>query len=86
MEPTSKIGLGFGLAMQDSMIGTPYYYFAAYGLAGQVIELDRAVSLTQGRWIREDHWKGAVLELPKANWESLSCFIREVASWYLNQP
>ena len=32
----SKLGIGFGLAMEDQMAGAPYFYMAGYGLQNQI--------------------------------------------------
>ena len=83
VESTSKVGLGFGLAMQDNMIRNPYFYYSAYGLNDHEIDLTKTKALTQGKWIVEDHWKGAVLEMSMANRQNLFTFLKEVTTFYL---
>ncbi|MDX1906448.1 MAG: hypothetical protein SF053_05380 [Bacteroidia bacterium] len=60
--PPGKVGIGFGLAMEDSMIGEPYFYLAAYG-QGQEFLYERLPSLAAGRWHLGPYWRGAVLPL-----------------------
>jgi hypothetical protein len=83
IEPTSSVGLGFGLAMQDSMIESPYYYLSGNGLNGSEIDYSSAKNLRQGAWITNENWKGAILKLPDANRQTVLEFIKEVTSWYL---
>ena len=82
-EANENIGLGFGLAMQDSMLGVPYYYFSAYGLKDNEIDFEAFTKLKYGSWINTDDWKGATLELSKANLERILGFIDEVCNSYL---
>ncbi|MEX2604970.1 MAG: hypothetical protein WD361_12235 [Gracilimonas sp.] len=63
VEPNSKRGLGFGLAMKDPMVGEAYFYYSGYGLGGTSIEYNNLPVLDRGRWEVSDNWKGAVLPI-----------------------
>lgn len=82
-----KIGIGFGLAMKDSMLESPYFYLAAYPEKGVIINYDNASHLSEGHWEINPHWKGAVLpidELPVFCGESeekVNQFIFQALSW-----
>lgn len=86
IEPTKKIGLGFGLAMEDNMVGYPYFYFSGNGLNGYVIDYNNAPELKLGQWIINDNWNGAVLPLPyikQRNTKAIQDFLKAVALWFL---
>ncbi len=63
IEPNTQIGIGFGLAMEDSLVGAPYFYFSGYGLNGYTIDYTNFQVLEIGKWIEEENWKGAILSL-----------------------
>ncbi|MFU8860300.1 MAG: hypothetical protein ACNA8K_07735 [Cyclonatronaceae bacterium] len=83
VEASSFIGLGFGLAIKDDMVGEPYFYFSGYGLNEYTIDYSKTRALTAGKWILTDHWKGAVLCLSEASPASLITFQQEVLKWFL---
>jgi len=56
------IGIGFGLAMEDSMAGEPYFYMAGYPLNGSLVFENLPQSPTW-KWELGEHWKGAILPL-----------------------
>lgn len=62
-EPHEDLGIGFGLAMADQMVPSPYFYLAAYPSDNRPINYIHLPDLPAGRWIVGDHWKGAVLPL-----------------------
>ncbi len=83
-------GLGFGLAMEDKIGGSPYFYIAAYPGEGE-IEYHGLPALNTGEWIISDSWKGAVLPLSSLkpfalenDRIALRQFIKLTTSWYLN--
>ena len=85
------MGLGFGLAMQDSLMDVPYFYLSGYPAKGS-LTYDNLPSLTKGKWIISEGWKGAVLPLsvliqsPFANQiETVSNFMAEVSNWIVQQ-
>lgn len=86
VEPNKNVGFGFGLAMEDSMVGIPYFYFSGNELNGHAIDYNIVPELTFGHWIINHHWKGAVLPLPdleKDNSKTIHVFLKEVALWFL---
>ena len=62
VEVGQKLGLGFGLAMEDSMAGAPYFYLSAYPIHG-ILEYTDLPDLGSGRWEVGENWKGAILPL-----------------------
>ena len=87
---TKDLGLGFGLAMKDSMVGAPYFYLAGYG-EGVNVSGPGLPELSLGRWETGGPWKGAVLPLDKLSGKNYSgmlndirSFIREVSDWYMH--
>jgi hypothetical protein len=84
-EINNNLAIGFGLAMEDSMVGTPYFYYSAYGLNGYDIDYSNVSNLTTGKWFIDD-WKGAVLPLTglkNDDSDIISIFIKEVTQWFL---
>ena len=86
VEPNGNTGLGFGLAMEDSMVGGPYFYFSGYRLNGEGFDYENAPHLVTGKWMISENWKGAVLplsELKKDDSRKISTFLKEVSQWFL---
>ncbi|MFU8860813.1 MAG: hypothetical protein ACNA8K_10335 [Cyclonatronaceae bacterium] len=86
VEPNQKKGLGFGLAMKDSMVGDAYFYYSMYRLDGADSDYSGVPSLDTGRWIITEKWKGAVL--PVSDFERggllvVKGFIKKVSDGYL---
>ncbi len=86
-----ETGLGFGLAMKDSMIGEPYFYMAAYSGEGS-IAYDQLPELSHGRWITGEDWKGAVLplgDIPLLAYEQakevIGIFIMNTSEWFVSR-
>ncbi len=82
VEPTAHIGFGFGLAMKDEMVGSPYYYFSAYGLHDNDIDYQLLSTLGHGQWLIKENWMGAILRLQEVNRSVLELYIKEVANEY----
>ena len=61
LEIANKLGVGFGLAMKDNLIGSPYFYLSGYPLSGD-LQMKNLPSLENGHW-EKGNWKGAVLTL-----------------------
>jgi hypothetical protein len=61
-EPNTQIGIGFGLAMEDSIIRCPYYYLSAYPKNGS-INYEDAPTSDNWAWEISDDFKGCVLPL-----------------------
>lgn len=79
-KPKNKLGVGFGLAMQDEMAKAPYFYIAAYPKG---IDIDYK-NLPQGPWKWEigEYWKGAYLTLKELEKQSLA-HKKEIINNYL---
>jgi hypothetical protein len=84
-----KIGIGFGLAMKDSVINEPYFYMSGYPTV-RALDFSKISNLTYGEWITNSDWKGAVLSLGEIKNLSRSeldnvieVFIKESVQWYL---
>lgn len=83
-------GLGFGLAMKDSVAGQPYFYLAGYDSGGQ-IHFKNLPRTETGRWITGGGWNGAILQLGdldakklKRNLSGIAEFIHSTSNWYLS--
>jgi len=86
VEPKKHLGLGFGLAMTDNLVGNPYFYFSAHGLNDYNLDYNNMPELSFGQWIINESWKGAVLPLPLLKQDSTTrifSFLQEVSKWYL---
>ena len=88
VEQSNSIGLGFGLAMSDSLLNEPYFYLTGYGLNGSRINYYSVNNLTNGKWIITDNFKGAVLPLSELNNEPgdlINLFVNEAIDWFLSK-
>lgn len=86
VEVNSSMGLGFGLAMADSLVETPYYYFSGYSLRKGDLEWKKVKKLKVGKWIVEEGFLGAIWPVDEdfsAN-AQLWGFIEKPLQWYLN--
>lgn len=86
IEPSTQIGIGFGLAMEDSLVGAPYFYFSGYGLNDYSIDYTNFQQLEIGKWIIQENWKGAVLplqDLENKQKEKMALFQEQVSSCFL---
>lgn len=88
---TTELGLGFGLAIEDVMVGQPYFYLSGYN---QVTPLsyENPEQLTYGSWETQGQWKGAVLPLEELTAISaeqseriVRRFIQEATDWFLSK-
>lgn len=61
-EFAGQIGIGFGLAMKDSMLGEPYFYMAGYPKTESLI-FDKLPQSSHWKWELGEHWKGVILPL-----------------------
>ncbi len=87
----NKVGIGFGLAMRDSMTNAPYFYISEY-TSGKTIDYSDVPDLQFGRWEIGENWKGAVLLLSDIDKEneanaksSIFKFLEETVGWYQKQ-
>ena len=58
----NKLGIGFGLAMEDSIAESAYFYLAGYPLKGEINYKDLPQS-DSWQWKIHENWKGAALTL-----------------------
>lgn len=86
-EVEDKIGMGFGLAAQDSLVDSPYFYLSGYPLTGQ-LSFTNLPTLKFGRWDTGE-WNGAVLPLSDIDHLSdiekriaVDEFIKSTLYWY----
>ncbi len=90
VETNDGIGIGFGLAMEDSLTNQPYFYMSGYKKDG-AFEFKSLPELSHGKWITTGNWKGAVLpisdleQIPQENREdAIKSFILESSNWFVN--
>ena len=60
--PNEHVGLGFGLAVAETMVNASYFYFSGYGLKDK-LDFSSVPSLEFGEWKVGDGYKGAVLPI-----------------------
>ncbi|OIQ29334.1 MAG: hypothetical protein BM564_06455 [Bacteroidetes bacterium MedPE-SWsnd-G2] len=85
------LGIGFGLAMKDSLVQQSYFYISAYPKAS-VINYDQHPANDVWQWIISDHWKGVVLSLEAIHGKSksdqisiINSYLISAHNWYLKQ-
>jgi len=86
-----NIGLGLGLAMEDEIVGAPYFYMSGYPKNGTI----DYVALPEGsgwEWKISEEWNGAVLSIDELRDKSdterkslLSNYLREAYGWFVLQ-
>lgn len=81
MEANAKTGIGFGLAIADTMLAEAYFYYSVYGLNGKDIDYTSAAPLPVGRWIINEYWKGAVLPVKATDWFGIQAFLKATTHW-----
>lgn len=84
--PNKNIGLGFGLAMNDTLVGNPYFYLTGYNLNGGKIDYANVPKQASGKWFINDQWKGATLslgEIESTDTAKVNLFIADVCRWFL---
>lgn len=86
-----NLGLGFGLAMEDELVGAPYFYMSGYPIKGKV-NYDNLPKGTDWKWKISEHWKGAVLSLKNLEGKTkeeqktqLRNFLTKTYQWYAEQ-
>ncbi len=87
MDLNEKLGIGFGLAMKDEMVGAPYFYATCYPKEGEA-DYSGINELAYGHWIVKQ-WHGAVLSVDDLQFETtkvaktiIQKFIDETMNWY----
>jgi hypothetical protein len=90
-EYAGNMGIGFGFAMEDSMVGEPYFYMAGYPKYGSLVFENLPLS-PAWKWELGEHWKGVVLPvsgLEKAAYQQtekiLGKYFKHNFDWYVNQ-
>ncbi len=86
--PNKNTGIGFGLAMQDTLVGAPYFYCTGYDLNGNDLTYSEMPDLTFGHWVVGGSWNGAVLSLSDLTDNELlkiRVFIDESVNWFLKR-
>lgn len=88
---TESLGIGFGLAMEDAMVGEPYFYLSGYR-SETPIQYKNLPNLGSGKWLTGEHWNGAVLplgEIYNLNSElalrKIKNYLKQSADWFLMQ-
>ena len=86
-----KIGIGFGLAMEDKMAGAPYFYMAGYPKNGSLV-FENLPGSSGWKWELGEHWNGAILPLTLLENKSdtqidklLSEYVIQTFEWYISQ-
>ena len=81
----------FGLAMENSIIGCPYFYLTGNPVHGH-IDYEDLPKMIAGKWIIGDHWKGAVLPIDELrngkydkNKDKINSFLIESIDWYASR-
>jgi hypothetical protein len=92
--PNDRIGIGYGLAMEDPMAGSPYLYFSGYAQKG-TLNYENVPTLDAGRWEVSESWKGAILPLSDladldesedySVTDMVETFIRSATDWAMDQ-
>ncbi|NQU34256.1 MAG: hypothetical protein HQ521_13580 [Bacteroidetes bacterium] len=84
------MGIGFGLAMEDRLIGAPYFYMSGYPAKGS-IEFNNLPEFSIGKWETSPNWQGAVLPLDKLSdisrelqIEAVNSYMVKAVNWYLS--
>ncbi|MBW6490820.1 MAG: hypothetical protein K0B15_06440 [Lentimicrobium sp.] len=91
LQAKGDLGLGFGLATEDSMIGQPYFYLSGYQSKSPIIYKNLS-KLSLGKWQTGSGWNGAVLPFsevlnlsPLEAVAAIQAFIKEATNWFLKQ-
>lgn len=89
-EVTANLGIGFGLAMADKLVDSPYFYISGYAQKGESA-MKNLPKLEYGFW-ETGNWKGAILSLSQLDKldlvnrkRALRAFIKKTLTWYLDE-
>jgi len=84
------MNIGFGWAMQDELVGLPYFYMAGYPTEKKLTYQDLP-NLGKGRWLLDDHFNGAILpidQLTELNRETqlevIADYSKKAVHYFLN--
>lgn len=90
-EYAGRTGIGFGLAMNDSLVGEPYFYMAGYP-KNESISYHKLPESSHWKWELGENWKGVVLPLSviekSSNKQSetiLSEYFMRNFDWYIKE-
>ncbi len=83
------LGIGFGLAMKDDLIGDAYFYMSAYPATGS-LNYENLPTFSEGRWEVGENWQGAVLPLSVLKQlsmqeveDAIKNFLLTAISWFI---
>jgi len=79
------LGIGFGLAMEDSLAQAPYFYMSGYGLKN-TIQYQNLPKLSTGAWEISPGWNGALLSIHEIKQKETLRFFMDEASKYFLDP
>ena len=88
VDVSKTVGIGFGLAVKDPMMGEPYFYLTGYR-DKPIYNFGQAPELGTGRWCITDDWKGAVLPLnatTSGQADELLDFAKTALAFYTKSP
>ena len=85
----SDIGIGMGLAMEDSMAGAPYFYMSGYPKSG-ALGYENLPKSENWKWKVTESWSGVVFPLKEVLGEKelknqIDSYLKENLNWFLNQ-
>lgn len=80
----------FGLAMDDGLADSAYFYLTGFTKMGRV-NFTELPKLENGKWLITDHWKGAIFTIHELNsiptenhLQAVNKFGNEALNWFLN--
>ena len=91
VEVANRIGIGFGLAMEDKVGGAPYFYLSGYPLTGS-LTYNNLPAPGKGSWHTEANWQGVVLPINRLamqdsghNEQTINAYLLPAITWFLQQ-
>ncbi len=91
VEVSKKLGLGFGLAMEDNIAGAPYFYMSGYPLQGS-LEYSGLPELITGGWEIGENWSGSILPINKLknglyedNKDAVNDYLSKSINWFVSR-
>tara|TARA_R110000868_G_scaffold304437_9_gene565115 strand:+ start:25131 stop:25913 length:783 start_codon:yes stop_codon:yes gene_type:complete len=83
---SGDLGIGFGLAMEDELMETPYFYMSGYPKEGS-FDYSKVPELTSGKWEITEGFKGAILPITEfeETVKALDTYIEKSIEWFLAQ-
>ncbi|RNC80007.1 MAG: hypothetical protein ED557_12815 [Balneola sp.] len=84
VQTKERMGIGFGLAMQDIKVESPYFYMSGYPAIGSLV-YENLPEIEKAEWITSGEYKGVVL--PVTDFEETSTeldkYIEKALGWFL---